>query len=395
MPQLVAAPASAGARTGRGSRRRNRAGSRRSPCAAAARDCARSVGRRRGGRQRPGDGRAPTRRNFSRIRGRPGGSARGTAAGPPNSVASANHRVASERSQSTCHASNSCPVTCRLRRLCLVWTTTRRRDAAAAGSRRRATRHGSRSPGSLRRAFGDRATSTSAAAGRRRPGGLRRWTLELGRASWARGPRRRGRSSPGLPGRVRAVRRRVLRAVRRRLPRRRLGAPVITRPIAVVGPTATGKSDLAVALARAARRRDRQRRLDAALPRHGHRHREADRRPSGAACRTTCSTSATSPSPRRSPSTSGWPAPRSTTAAPRPRCRSSSAAPGCTCGRCSTSSTFPGTDPASGRGSRPSWPSGGPAALHARLRRARPGRRGGDPADATAAASCARSRSSS
>ena len=49
-------------------------------------------------------------------------------------------------------------------------------------------------------------------------------------------------------------------------------------------------------LARAARRRGGQRRLDAALPRHGHRHRQADRRPSGAACRTTCSTSGTSPS---------------------------------------------------------------------------------------------------
>ena len=46
--------------------------------------------------------------------------------------------------------------------------------------------------------------------------------------------------------------------------------------IAVVGPTAAGKSDLAVDLALAPRRRGRQRRLHAALPGHGHRHRQAD-----------------------------------------------------------------------------------------------------------------------
>ena len=50
------------------------------------------------------------------------------------------------------------------------------------------------------------------------------------------------------------------------------------RVIAVVGPTAAGKSDLGVSLARAPRRRGRQRRLHAALPRHGHRHRQADAR---------------------------------------------------------------------------------------------------------------------
>ena len=63
--------------------------------------------------------------------------------------------------------------------------------------------------------------------------------------------------------------------------------------VAVVGPTATGKSELARRAGRAARRRGGQRRLDAALPRHGHRHREARRRPSAAVSRTTCSTSGT------------------------------------------------------------------------------------------------------
>ena len=58
--------------------------------------------------------------------------------------------------------------------------------------------------------------------------------------------------------------------------------------IAIVGATGTGKSDfaldLAEALARAAGRRGRQRRCHAALPRHGHRHRQApDRRAPGRA----------------------------------------------------------------------------------------------------------------
>ena len=48
------------------------------------------------------------------------------------------------------------------------------------------------------------------------------------------------------------------------------------------------RQDAARDRARAAlRRRDRERRLDAGVPLHGHRHREADRRPSARACRTT------------------------------------------------------------------------------------------------------------
>ena len=62
----------------------------------------------------------------------------------------------------------------------------------------------------------------------------------------------------------------------------------------------------------AARRRGGQRRLDAALPRHGHRHRQARRSPSAAACRTTCSTSGTSARRPRSPSTGCGRARRST-----------------------------------------------------------------------------------
>ena len=67
----------------------------------------------------------------------------------------------------------------------------------------------------------------------------------------------------------------------------------VSRLVALVGPTATGKTALAVELAG---------RLGAEVVNadsmqlyrgHGRRHREADRRPSGGACRTTCSTSGT------------------------------------------------------------------------------------------------------
>ena len=45
--------------------------------------------------------------------------------------------------------------------------------------------------------------------------------------------------------------------------------------VAVVGATASGKTGLSLGPRRAARRRDRQHRRDAGLPRHGHRHRQA------------------------------------------------------------------------------------------------------------------------
>ena len=87
-------------------------------------------------------------------------------------------------------------------------------------------------------------------------------------------------------------------------------APVV----AVVGPTATGKSDARRRTwPQRARRRDHQRRLDAALPRHGHRHRQAAAGRARRRARTTCSTSGRSPSRRRWPSTRRWPAPPSPT----------------------------------------------------------------------------------
>ena len=50
------------------------------------------------------------------------------------------------------------------------------------------------------------------------------------------------------------------------------------RPLAIIGPTGTGKSALALAVAERVGGRDRERRRDAALPRDGHRDREASRR---------------------------------------------------------------------------------------------------------------------
>ena len=75
-----------------------------------------------------------------------------------------------------------------------------------------------------------------------------------------------------------------------------------------------------------------------------------------------------------------WPAPRSTTSWPAGGCRCWSAAPGCTCGRCWSSSSSPAPTRRCARGWRRSWPSVGPAPLHARLAAARPGGGGADPA---------------
>ena len=48
------------------------------------------------------------------------------------------------------------------------------------------------------------------------------------------------------------------------------------RLIAIVGPTASGKTRFAIDLAQTSRRRDHRRRLAAGVPTHGHRHRQAD-----------------------------------------------------------------------------------------------------------------------
>jgi adenylylsulfate kinase-like enzyme len=60
--------------------------------------------------------------------------------------------------------------------------------------------------------------------------------------------------------------------------------------VLLFGPTATGKSALALALADALGRRDRHRGLRAGLSRHGRRHREAGRRDARRAFRTIWST---------------------------------------------------------------------------------------------------------
>ena len=88
--------------------------------------------------------------------------------------------------------------------------------------------------------------------------------------------------------------------------------------------------------------------------------------------RTTCSTSGRSRSRPASPSTSGSPAPRSTTSWPAAGCRCWSAAPASTSGRCWSTSTSPVPTRRCARGSRPSSPTSAPAPLHARLAAADP-----------------------
>ena len=56
--------------------------------------------------------------------------------------------------------------------------------------------------------------------------------------------------------------------------------------VAILGPTAAGKSALGIALAQRLRRRDRQLRLDRGLPRLRHRHRQGARPTRAAASRT-------------------------------------------------------------------------------------------------------------
>ena len=64
--------------------------------------------------------------------------------------------------------------------------------------------------------------------------------------------------------------------------------------ILLAGPTASGKSALALALAETARRHDHQRRFHAGLSRPAHHHRAADARPRRRACRI-CSTAMSTP----------------------------------------------------------------------------------------------------
>ena len=234
----------------------------------------RRCGRRRCRRRRPGPtrrGRSPEPRGLPRARVRPGGGrVRPSAARP----ARARGGPASERPRRRARRDRSAVSDLeRLRR--------RERPPFRAGSQR---------------------------CGHRRL----RWRPALGD-----GLRRLGAASSGLGGRRRLGAHRLRRIVRR-LRNRRSGLlrpvagvvrarhagqcptphpghcrrdrhtlpPADARPrswpgdrsapgVAVVGPTATGKTALAVAAGPAARRRGGQRRLDAALPRHGHRNREA------------------------------------------------------------------------------------------------------------------------
>ncbi len=91
--------------------------------------------------------------------------------------------------------------------------------------------------------------------------------------------RRRGAAPPHGRARARAGRLGALTA-----------RSMATRPplLALVGPTASGKTEAGIGLARIARRRDLLGRLDARLPWHGHRHRQAAPPSSARWCPITC-----------------------------------------------------------------------------------------------------------
>ena len=127
-------------------------------------------------------------------------------------------------------------------------------------------------------------------------------------------------------------------------------------------------------------RRGGQRRLDAAVPGHGHRHRQADR----GRARWRAASPARHLGRHRGRQRVGVPAPGPARhrgdPGQRAGCRSWSAAPACTSGPRSTSCEFPGTDPGLRARLEDELARLGPAVLHARLAGAGPGRRGGDPA---------------
>ena len=108
-------------------------------------------------------------------------------------------------------------------------------------------------------------------------------------------------------------------AHRSRIP---VAGPVTGAPVVVLGPTASGKSDVAMAAATRRRgHRDRRRRRHAGVPRHGHRHRQAVAGRPGTGAATTASTSSSrasrSPSPTTAPPTTGR-----SPASPAARCSS-------------------------------------------------------------------------
>ena len=262
-----------------------------------------------------------------------------------------------------------------------------RRERRAAGHGRRLGaphREGPRLAGRAGRGF-DAAVSAALASGD--PELLGRLDPELG----SRAARRRG---PGLASRGPAAGRHAAgtargqlrrRAVRGRLPRRHLvSSPSGTDPmapvIAVVGPTAAGKSDLGVALAQRARRRGHQRRLDAALRGHGHRHRQADAgRAAGRPAPSARHLASPAPGRRRHLPAAG-PRARSTRCLPPAARRSWSAAAGCTCGPRSTRWSFPGPIRQLRAELEADLAQLGPGGAARPARRHRPGGGGGDPA---------------
>ena len=110
--------------------------------------------------------------------------------------------------------------------------------------------------------------------------------------------------------------------------------------VCLVGPTASGKSALALDARRAPRRRDRVRRLAPGLSRPRHRHREADAPRSARACRTTCLDLVEPDETLRRRPLPGGRARRPSPTWPRARPRrcSWSAAPASTCASCCTGS---------------------------------------------------------
>ena len=239
------------------------------------------------------------------------------------------------------------------------------------------------------------------------------------RGAGRRGPRRPARPRPGLVGR--AAGRRPRRPGRCSPARRAAGGgwrgdllprrapPVRRRPTSWPtwerGVTATarhrrrrgrpdrGRQVGAEHRARPRpRRRGGQRRLDAALPGHGHRHREADRRPSARACRTTCSTSGTVTEPASVAEYQRLARAAIDDILARGRVPLLVGGSGLYVRAVLERFEFPGTDPAVRARLEAELAAVGPAPLYARLRARRPGRRRRGSCPATAGGSSGRWR---
>ncbi len=143
-----------------------------------------------------------------------------------------------------------------------------------------------------------------------------------------------------LTGRLRRARRRA--GAQAAHPRRR--ALTVPRPGRRARPDGVGQVGRGDGRGAGRRRhRDRRRRRHAGVPRHGHRHGQADAPPTGRPCATTASTSSTRPTTSRSPTTGA--AYDAAVADDRRAGRCSSPAPGSTSPRSSTASTCPAGGP--------------------------------------------------